>query len=366
MLKGLRDEGPDRTNMFWFVLLSSCIAIHAQQGIMMDLHPAAGPQFFAESILGKTNEGELDSDFDDVAIDSLMDPEGKPIHDLLRARALVLEEDLRKEAAEIQRIMSEREEEQSGEVTLATWLWTFVGCSLVVSSGIIPAFLLPANIHEFLSSVDGQRRLNLLLGFAVGSLLADVFLHLLPEAYDSNENHVAMGLWVLAGYLTFSLIEKIGASTEEGQHQLCAYMNLAANIVDNFAHGLAVGSSFLVSTKFGIMTTITILLHEIPHEISDFAILLRADFDRTAAMKVQFITASAGVLGSCVALSLHTSNVPVIETLLPFTAGGFLNIALTQLLPELNEETSPVQNLKQLVMIVTGVLSMSFLNCLSF
>lgn len=353
--------------MFWFILLSSSIAIHAQQGLLLDLHPAAGPQFFEESLLSGKNGNKLNGEFDDVAVDSLMDPEGKPIHEPLRAHAMVLEEELRKEAAEIQKIMLDSEEEnEKGEVTYTTWLWTIFGCSLVVSSGIVPAFLLPANIHEFLSSVQGQRRLNLLLGFGVGSLLADVFLHLLPEAYENNNNQVAIGLWTLAGYLTFSLIEKIGASTEEGQHQLCAYMNLCANIIDNFAHGLAVGSSFLVSTKFGIMTTITILLHEIPHEISDFAILLRADFDRIAAMKVQFITASAGVLGSCVALSLHTSNVPVIETLLPFTAGGFLNIALTQLLPELNEETSPIQNLKQLVMIVTGVLTMSFLNCLSF
>uniref|UniRef100_A0A1I7U0R8 Zinc transporter ZIP13 n=1 Tax=Caenorhabditis tropicalis TaxID=1561998 RepID=A0A1I7U0R8_9PELO len=353
--------------MFWFILLSSCIAIHAQQGLLLDLHPAAGPQFFEESLLGNANGDKLNNEFDDVAVDSLMDPEGKPIHEPLRAHAMVLEEELRKEAAEIQKIMSGGPEEaEKTEVSAATWLWTCFGCSLVVSSGIVPAFLLPANIHEFLSSVQGQRRLNLLLGFGVGSLLADVFLHLLPEAYENNNNQVVIGLWTLAGYLTFSLIEKVGASTEEGQHQLCAYMNLAANIVDNFAHGLAVGSSFLVSTKFGVMTTITILLHEIPHEISDFAILLRADFDRIAAMKVQFVTASAGVLGSCVALSLHTSNVPVIETLLPFTAGGFLNIALTQLLPELNEETSPIQNLKQLVMIVTGVLTMFFFNCLSF
>lgn len=352
--------------MFWFILLSSCIAIHAQQGLLLDLHPAAGPQFFEESLLSGSDSDKLKSEFDDVAVDSLMDPEGKPIHEPLRAHAMVLEEELRKEAAEIQRIMYEREEvADRAEVTAATWLWTIVGCSLVVSSGIVPAYLLPANIHDFLSSDEGKRRLNLILSFGVGTLLADVFLHLLPEAYESNNNKIAIGLWTLAGYLAFSIIEKVGASTEEGQHQLCAIMNLGANIVDNFAHGLAVGSSFLVSTKFGVMTTITILLHEIPHEISDFAILLRADFGRAEAIRAQFVTASAGVLGACVALSLHTSNVPVIETLLPFTAGGFLNIALTQLLPELNQETSPIQNLKQLVMMVTGVGSMMFLNFLS-
>lgn len=79
-------------------------------------------------------------------------------------------------------------------------------------------------------------------------------------------------------------------------------MNLAANLVDNFTHGLAVGASFLVSPKvgrvdkqsvfidsfqFGLMTTFAILLHEIPHEVSDFAILLRADFNRMQAIKAQ-------------------------------------------------------------------------------
>ncbi|CAO4384364.1 unnamed protein product [Caenorhabditis nigoni] len=353
--------------MFWFILLSSCIAIHAQEGLLLDLHPAAGPQFFEESLLGGTNGNNLKSEFDDVTVDSLMDPEGKPIHEPLRAHAMVLEEELRKEAAEIQKIMWQSEEENEQEdVTAATWLWTLFGCSLVVSSGIVPAFLLPANIHDFLQSREGQRRLNLVLAFGVGTLLSDVFLHLLPEAYDNHTDQISIGLWTLAGFLSFYFIEKIGASTEEGQHQLCAYMNLCANVVDNFAHGLAVGSSFLVSTKFGFLTTITILLHEIPHEISDFAILLRADFDRVAAIKAQFVTASAGVLGSCVALSLHTSNVPVIETLLPFTAGGFLNIALVQILPELHEDRSPIQSFKQWAMIVTGVLSMMCLNNLSF
>lgn len=64
-------------------------------------------------------------------------------------------------------------------------------------------------------------------------------------------------------------------------------MNLAANLVDNFTHGLAVGGSFLVSPKFGLMTTFAILVHEIPHEVSDFAILLRADYNRAEAIRAQ-------------------------------------------------------------------------------
>lgn len=57
---------------------------------------------------------------------------------------------------------------------------------------------------------------------------------------------------------------------------MTGYLNLLANGIDNFTHGLAVAGSFLVSTRVGLLTTAAILLHEIPHEVADFAILLRA------------------------------------------------------------------------------------------
>ncbi|CAL2049264.1 unnamed protein product [Caenorhabditis brenneri] len=344
--------------MFWFILLSSCIAIHAQQGLLLDLHPAAGP-VFEELTLGGVKNNELNNEFDEVAVDSLMDPEGKPIHEPLRAHAMVLEEELRKEAAEIQKIMSGNSDmSENMEVSLATWLLTFCGCLSVVFCGIIPAYMLSADTQRSLSTNGGN--LNLLLSLGVGTMLVDVFLHLLPEAYENNEDPIEIGMRIIVGYLSFSIIEKIGASTEEGKHRLCAYLNLGVNIVDNFAHGLAVGGSFLVSHKCGLMTTLSIFLHEVPHEINDFAILLRADFSVAAATKVQFITASAGVLGSCVALYLHTSNVPVMDTLLPFTAGGFLRIA-TQLISELNEETNRRENIKQLATIMFGATVMGIL-----
>ena len=58
--------------------------------------------------------------------------------------------------------------------------------------------------------------------------------------------------------------------------EVTGYLNLLANGIDNFTHGLAVAGSFLVSTRVGVLTTAAILLHEIPHEVADFAILLRA------------------------------------------------------------------------------------------
>ncbi|VDK46342.1 unnamed protein product [Cylicostephanus goldi] len=255
------------------------------------------------------------------------------------------------------------------EVPLSAWLWSFVGCSLVVLSGILPALILPANILKELNlpSPEGRCNLNLLLSFAVGSLLGDVFLHLLPETWSDLEVDVdRIGFCSLGGLLICSFIEKLCSTTEQSQHKICAIMNLCANLVDNFTHGLAVGASFLISPQFGMMTTFAILVHEIPHEISDFAILLRADFDKLDAVKAQFFTASGGVIGASVALYLRSGSVQSPEWILPFTAGGFINIALAQILPELNREKDRRQNIKQLVMILLGVGVMISVFSLSF
>ena len=77
-----------------------------------------------------------------------------------------------------------------------------------------------------------------------------------------------------------------------------------ANSFDNFTHGLAVGGSFLVSFPHGVLTTLAILLHEIPHEVGDFAILLRAGFSRWDAARAQIVTASVGIIGALTAVLL--------------------------------------------------------------
>lgn len=117
------------------------------------------------------------------------------------------------------------------------------------------------------------------------------------------------------------------------------------------------------------MTTFSIVIHELPHEITDFAILLRADFNRWSAVQaqvsfkyfennleffkrvmcdesmkkthLQLLTAIGGALGAWAALFLHTecATSGTSQNILPFTAGGFINIALTQILPELMKET---------------------------
>merc|ERR1712080_485747 len=141
------------------------------------------------------------------------------------------------------------------------------------------------------------------------------------------------------------------------------YLNLLANCIDNFVHGLAVASSFLTSTKLGFITTFAILIHEIPHEIGDFAILLKSGFSRWDAGKAQLWTAGMGMIGAISAVSMESESSIEAKTawILPFSAGGFLNIALVSILPDLVAEEDPVESLKQLSCIILGIVVMGAL-----
>ncbi|CAK6449445.1 unnamed protein product [Pipistrellus nathusii] len=261
----------------------------------------------------------------------------------------------------------------SGE-RLDTWICSLLGSLLVGLSGVFPLLVIPLEMGATLRSEAGARRLKQLLSFALGGLLGNVFLHLLPEAWaytcssslggerQSLQQQQQLGLWVIAGFLTFLALEKtfLDSKEQEGTSQVRGYLNLLANTIDNFTHGLAVAASFLVSKKIGLLTTMAILLHEIPHEVGDFAILLRAGFDRWSAAKLQLSTALGGLLGACFAICTQSPK-GVEETvawILPFTSGGFLYIALVNVLPDILEEDDPWQSLQQVLLLCAGILVM--------
>lgn len=326
------------------------------------------------------------------------------------------------------------------------WFWSILASGIIGLSGVLPILVIPIEAGASLKQGAAAKTLRLLLSFAVGGLLGDVFLHLLPEAWhhmgSANEHsgHITIGLWVLAGVFVFIVVEMMFEKADEnivesasvdsprtftpnsnglnGIHHVssaksnsksskkhsgsyknghvrkissharngCAshlspsfksdeshnsraelqpsdsrnvagYLNLLANSIDNFTHGLAVAGSFLVSFKVGMLTTFAILIHEVPHEIGDFAILLKSGFSRCDAAKAQMATASVGLAGALAALSAESAQSLGERTawILPFTAGGFLNIALVNVLPDILQEKDPRESVKQLGCIIAGI-----------
>lgn len=248
------------------------------------------------------------------------------------------------------------------ELVHSPWVYATACSALVGLSGLLPVLFLTR-------SKTSQAKLRFMLSFACGGLLGDVFLHLLPEAHqrmhrhDLHGEHLRLGMWVLAGLLSFVFIEilcKAGEKKkeeEEGGIAVSGYLNLVANCIDNFAHGLAVGGAFLVDNKTGFITTSCILFHEIPHEIGDFAILMKSGFARRDAAKAQLGTASLGIVGSLAALTLHSSEVVEGCTawIIPFTSGGFIQIALVTVLPDLLKSDTLADFLRVICGIGLGI-----------
>lgn len=143
---------------------------------------------------------------------------------------------------------------------------------------------------------------------------------------------------------------------------VAGYLSLIANGFDNFTHGLAIGASFLVGSKVGLLTTFVIFIHEIPHEICDYAILVNAGFSRWDAVKAQSSVSLFGILGTATALyvkSVQTLNSRTVW-ILPFSAGGFLYIALVNLLPEiLDNKNDFLSSIGQIACVILGVAFMA-------
>lgn len=146
---------------------------------------------------------------------------------------------------------------------------------------------------------------------------------------------------------------------EKQEVKVAGYLNLFADCFHNFTDGLAIGASFAAGESVGVITTLTILLHEVPHEIGDYAILIQSGVPPMKAIMLQLLTA-VGALTGCVVSLLAQGDMSAGSSafILPFTAGGFIYIATVSVIPDILEGTS---TLKQSVMEIAALLSGVFM-----
>lgn len=299
-------------------------------------------------------------------------------------------------------------------------LWiNAMGSTLIISAApFFILFFVPVDTSE-----KKKPLLKVLLAFAAGGLLGDAFLHLIPHStmsHDHSHSHshshshqevenqhdhahdMSVGLWVLCGIVSFLIIEKLvriikGGHSHGHEHlnnspkietkktksemskdkvssilkekkepededmKVAGYLNLAADFSHNFTDGLAIGASYLAGNSIGVVTTITILLHEVPHEIGDFAILIQSGCSKKNAMLLQLTTAVGALFGTAISLLAQDSSGALAASwILPFTAGGFIYIAMVSVIPELLDDDKPRlrQSISQVLALLTGVFMM--------
>jgi zinc and cadmium transporter len=198
-----------------------------------------------------------------------------------------------------------------------------------------------------------HRRLSVLLAFGAGTLIAVAWLDLIPEAAElaapAGTGIGTICALALSGFVAFYLIEQFLGMHSAGQHGhrhgLVGPFLLVGDALHNFADGVAIAVAFLAGPSVGVATTLAVVLHELPQEVSDFAILLAQGYSRARALSLLLLVQFTALLGALGAYFLTSALEGARAALMAIAAGSFLYIAAADLLPELlrrREGQSPI------------------------
>lgn len=178
--------------------------------------------------------------------------------------------------------------------------------------------------------------------FAAGVLLAAAFTDLLPEAlHESTSEPRGVLLWALLGMLAFFMLERFlrffHHHHEHGKEKANNSLVIIGDTLHNALDGIAIGAAFLIDTPTGIVATLAVAAHEIPQEIGDFGILLKNGMEKSKVITVNILSALATTATAMATFALGgNENFPV-PVLLAITAGFFIYIASSDIIPEIHE-----------------------------
>jgi zinc and cadmium transporter len=233
------------------------------------------------------------------------------------------------------------------------------------------------------------------ISFATGALLGAALLALLPEAIAGAgpEGAHGIGLTLVAGLGVFFVIEKLvlwwhahahvhgaGAATcpqhaddapeihasqrqrQETRHahdhardRASGVLVLVGDSLHNALDGALIAAAFLGTFRLGVLTTLAVAAHEIPHRVGDFAILVQAGLSRPRAFLLNLATGVASVLGAVAAYFALRETQRALPYALAFAAAGFLYIAVAGLIPGLHRRADPRTSAIQVLLIAAGI-----------
>nr|WP_148415280.1 ZIP family metal transporter [Noviherbaspirillum massiliense] len=216
-----------------------------------------------------------------------------------------------------------------------------------------------------------------MVSLSVGILLSTSLLHALPEAFESQANAHALFATLLGGLLGFFLLEKLailrhshhyegdGHAHEHGHdaHEAgkAGWMILIGDGLHNFTDGILIAAAFLADPNLGVITGLAIIAHEIPQEIGDFIVLLNAGFSRARAYVYNLLCSLMAVVGGVLGyLTLERAS-GWIPYVLVFASSGFIYIAVSDLMPQMQRRATIRETIPQVLLIAVGVAVVLFL-----
>ncbi|MDP3974752.1 MAG: ZIP family metal transporter [Candidatus Jorgensenbacteria bacterium] len=234
-------------------------------------------------------------------------------------------------------------------------LLTILGASLIGSVVALVGGVLLLYREEY------AKRISLyLVSFSAGALLGAAFFELLPEAMEGTASP-AIFIPALLGIITLLVFEKFLKWYHCHDQEVCDYHTFSGTVlfgdaIHNFLDGVAIAASFLVSVPAGVATTVAVFFHEVPQEIGDFGALLHAGWPRQKVLLANIATALTTPLGALLGYFLFGVLAPWVPFFLSFTAGAFIYIAASDLIPEVRHREG-AREFGHLAMIFLGILA---------
>lgn len=237
-----------------------------------------------------------------------------------------------------------------------------IGLSVLGSLGGI----IVASSFLLLGDTIRGRLVPWLISYAVGTLVGVALLALVPEALTALPARPAM-LTMAAGILSFFLLEKavIWRHCHHAEdchvHSTAASLVIIGDVFHTFVDGAVIAAAVLTSVPLGITTALAVATHEIPQEVGDVAILLRAGYSRLRAFTLNVLAGVGGILGAASMVLASTLVPQALPYVLAFAAGNFLYVAMSDLIPDLHRGNS-VGGIRQVLLIGAGIVTIAVLS----
>jgi len=201
-----------------------------------------------------------------------------------------------------------------------------------------------------------------LIGFSAGALIGSAFLHILPEAIQTSSS-LAVFYYLILGIILFFLMERYlhwrHCHDQDCHIHAFTYLNLFGEAFHNFIDGIAIAASFIISVKLGAATTLAIIFHEIPKELGNFGVLIYGGFSRRRALLYNFISALMAILGAIIGYFIADFAHGFSRFIMPLTAGGFIYIAMADLIPEVHKENNQMRATLAFIFFLLGIVFMA-------
>ena len=245
-------------------------------------------------------------------------------------------------------------------------LYWIIGVSFVGGiASLLLATIIFKNANETLT--------NNLVSLAVGTLLATSFLEIIPHAVEASNNNVhSISFVVLIGILILFILEKLliwrhchGPNC--GKHLECD-SNLKDNkpsgnsgivvigdLFHNFVDGILIASAFLVDIKLGLITALSMMLHCLPQEMSIFSVLLHSGLSKFKAYMWNIASSFATLVGGLLSFYILSIMENLVPYVLAIAASSMIYVAISDLIPDLHEKTETKESVKQITLILLGV-----------